>query len=132
MSLPPAKKVPAAKVLAVARELDTQDLEAVIHDLLTLRAQRSGPSLPREEALLFDKINRGLAPDKLQRFEILQHKRETETMSDREQTELIALTEEVEKLDVQRVKYLSKLAQLRKVSLRELMAQIGLRNKLHG
>jgi hypothetical protein len=132
MALSPIKKVPAAGVLAVARELDTQDLEAVIHSLLTLRAQRSGLSLPREEALLFDKINRGLAPEKLKRFELLQHKRATETMNHSEQTELIALSEEIERLDAQRIKYLSKLAQLRQVSLRELMAQIGLRNHPHG
>jgi hypothetical protein len=121
-----------AKVIAVARELNTQDLEAVIHDLLTLRAQRSTSALPKEEAVLLEKINKGLSDAQLQRLEYLQMRRTTETMSDQEQAELIALTIQIEKIDVQRLKYLTKLAQLRKVSLRELMAQIGLNARQRG
>lgn len=129
MALQRAKK---AQVVAVARELDTKDLEAVIHDLLTMRAQRSAPALPREEAALLAKINRGVSPEKLQRFESLQARRRAEAMNDQEQTELIALTEEMEKMDAQRVKHLAKLAQIRKISLRELMSQIGLSASIHG
>lgn len=132
MPVPPSKKIPAARVLAVARELDTQDLEAVIKDLLALRAQRQGATLPREELLLLEKINKSLKPEQLQRFEYLRRKGHREDINDTEQQELIDLTTQIEKFDAQRLKHLIKLAQLRRVSLREVMDQIGLRNQTHG
>jgi len=128
MAIHQAKKAPVAKVLAVAQELNMQDLESVIDNLLALRAQRSGRAMPKEEVALLEKINKGLAPEKFRRFEILDAKRRNETLSSQEHAELIALTEAMEQLDAQRIKYLTKLAQLRKITLRELMAQIGLRN----
>ncbi|MBN8682211.1 MAG: hypothetical protein J0L99_06150 [Chitinophagales bacterium] len=115
-----------AKVIAAAGELNAQDLETLISTLLVLRAQRSKVAMSAKESALLQKINRSLSTDQLRRLEYLQERRRAESMNDSEQHELISLIGEQEKLDVQRLKHMVKLAQLRKVPLRELAAQLGL------
>ena len=120
------KTAPVAKVIAATGELNAQDLETLISTLLVLRAQRSNVAISAKESALLQKINRSLSADQLRRLEYLQERRRAESMNDSEQHELITLIGEQEKLDVQRLKHLVKLAQMRKVPLRELAAQLGL------
>lgn len=62
-----------------------------------------------------------------QRFDLLTAKRSAETLTSEEYDELLALSDEIELRDAQRVEYLAELAQLRNISLRSLMQQLDIR-----
>ena len=66
-------------------------------------------------------------PDALQsRYRKLIASRRAETLTESEHTELLNLTNQVEKYDTERLKYLTKLARIRKISLTELLDELGI------
>jgi len=85
---------------------------------------------PREKALLA-RINRGLPKALRTRFYALVEKREAETLSKQEYRELLHLTDEVERLQVERIKMMVKLSRLRNTSLDQLMEELPIRKPLH-
>ncbi len=108
-------------------QLDTPALEHFISQVLTLRAKRIAPSVPKEEAELLQQINQGLPPDVQQRYDELTAKRRAETLTPEEHQELLALVGRIEQADAERVRALTELAQLRNVSVTTLMAELGIR-----
>jgi len=106
---------------------DTPALEHFISQVLTLRAKRIAPSVPKEEAELLQQINQGLPPDVQQRYDELTAKRRAETLTPEEHQELLALVGRIEQADAERVRALTELAQLRNVSVTTLMAELGIR-----
>jgi hypothetical protein len=79
----------------------------------------------KREAILLQKVNQSLPVATQQRFDDLNEKRRDETLTDEEHQELLALIEQIEENDVERVKDLGQLAQWRNVSLSVLMKQLG-------
>ena len=118
-------------LLKGVEQLSTPELENFVAEVLSIQAKRRAPSLPKEEAVLLQKINQGLPVATQQRFDYLHERRRDETLTDEEHQELLALIEQIEESDVQRVKYLGQLAQLRNVSLAVLMKQLGLGQHVH-
>jgi hypothetical protein len=118
-------------LLKGVEQLSTPELENFVAEVLSIQAKRRAPSLPKEEAVLLQKINQGLPVATQQRFDYLNERRRDETLTDEEHQELLALIEQIEESDVQRVKYLGQLAQLRNVSLAVLMKQLGLGQHVH-
>ncbi len=117
-------QVSSEDLLKAVAQLSSSELEQFMSLALVLRARRKAPSLPRSESELLLKINRGLPVNVQQRFDALIIKREAEILSAEEHNELLSLTQEVEALQVERLKYLSELAQLRKTSLSKLMDEL--------
>ncbi|MCP1381271.1 hypothetical protein [Runella salmonicolor] len=115
-----------------AERLDNRSLDAFIDDILSLRIRRETPDKQKEEAMLLKKINRSLPIEQIQRFRVLNQKRLEDDISEPEYAELLILLDKIEKLNVSRLKYLTSLARLRKVSVRELMNQLGISNSLNG
>ena len=113
-------------LLEAAAQLDAPELERFISELLALRARRTAPSLSKEESALLQQINEGLPPDVQQRYDALIEKRQAETLTPDEHQELIALNDQAEEADVERVKALAALAQIRNVSITDLMNELGL------
>ena len=71
-------------------------------------------------------INRGM-PDALQnRYRELIAGRRAETLTESEHAELLHLTNQVEKYDIERLKYLTELARIRKISLTELLDELSI------
>jgi hypothetical protein len=87
--------------------------------------------LSRAEADLLQRINASLSPEAWRRYEDLLARRQDETLTLAEQTELIALSDQLEALNVERLEALTELAQLRGVSVPELMTQLGLSPRAH-
>jgi hypothetical protein len=102
-------------------QLSTPDLDGVVRQVLALRAHRTAPSVPRQEAELLLTINQGLAPELHTRYAELIGKRREESLTPEEYQELLALTAQVESFEAQRVTALAELAQLRQTSLQALM-----------
>jgi hypothetical protein len=108
-------------------QLDMPELERFIAQVLTLRAKRIAPGLPKEEAGLLEKINQGLSPDAQRRYDELTAKRRAETLTSEEHQELLALIDRIERADAERAQTLTDLARLRKVSVTTLMSELGIR-----
>jgi len=111
-------------------QLDAPELERFVSQVLTLRAKRVAPCLTGQESRLLEKINQGLPPGVQQRYDHLTAKRHAEKLAPDEHQELLGLIDRVEQADAERLQALGELAQLRQVSLKALMAELGIR-KVH-
>lgn len=116
------------ELLNAANQLNEADLETLINRMLLLRARRKVPILPAEEASLLTQINQGIPPDLHQHYCSLTQKRDTETLTDKEYEELLELSDRIELLNAQRIEALAKLADLRQVSLQQLMDDLGIQS----
>jgi hypothetical protein len=114
------------ELIKAAHQLSETDLEQLLHQVVVLRARRKTQVLPEEEAQLLLKINQGVPADVRARYESLRQKREAETLTDAEYNALIQLSNQIEKIGAQRLEALASLAQLRQVSLLDLMATLGI------
>lgn len=109
--------------------LDNRSLDTFISNIVSLRARRSTPDKQKQEAFLLVKINKSLSlPDTL-RFKFLNQKHSEGSITEQEYVELSVLVEKIEKLNVSRLKYMTVLAQVRNVSVRDLMNQLGINQK---
>jgi len=114
------------ELLTVAEQLDTKELSAFSVKVSEMLAKRSRPGLSKQEARLLLRINEGLPIELLERAAVLHEKRRDENLPPAEQEELRHLTAKIEALHLDRMKLLVKLAQLRGVSLRALMNELGI------
>lgn len=86
------------------------------------------PQMSATEAALLQQINFSLSQIGWQRYHELQGKRMAETLTPAEQTELIALSDEIEAANVQRIEKLAQLAQIRQTTVRALINELGLQS----
>jgi len=120
------------EVLNGVAQLRLNELEQFADRVITLRAQRRAPSLPRVEAELLQQINNGPPPELWQRYEELNVQLHEETITLAEHTEFLELIDIIELADAARMRHLLELARLRAVSVETLMEQLGLRRHSHG
>ena len=110
-----------------ASQMPLTELEAIIHQLNAIVTRKRTSDKSLRDTVLLDKITRTvLEKSKRERYQALIFKSEMETVSDREQTELMELVEEEEKIRVKRLKYLIELSQLRNITLPQLMKTLEL------
>ena len=122
---------------ALRREATKQGLDTQGYILRTLRErlatarQLTAPRLPADEAALLQTINQGFSSETWQRYESLKAKRRVGTLTPQEQTELIALSDQMEEMNVRRMESVSQLAHLRKTSIDALMEDLGIKSSLY-
>jgi len=116
-------------LLKGVEQLEIKDLEKFVENVLKIRARKIAPSLSKEESSLIKKINKPLPKKLNQRFEVLNQKRQLETLTEREHKELIKITEKFEALNVARLKALADLSKIRQLPVRKLMKQLGITPK---
>jgi len=114
------------KLLKAVGQLNKSELEQFVSQVIKLRAQRIGHSLSQAEAQLIVNINQGLPPEAQKRYDELIDKRREESLGSDEYCELLRITDQIENLEAQRMEYLSELARFRRVSLTELMENMGI------
>ncbi len=90
------------------------------------RKTKLPPCLSAAETELLLKINRGFDEQTWERYDELKAKRRAESLTAQAHAELVALTNQQEALNLERVQALAELARLRKVGLREVMQQLGI------
>ncbi|MDA0242982.1 MAG: STAS/SEC14 domain-containing protein [Chloroflexi bacterium] len=120
-------EIPLETLLHGVAQLDTNHLEQFTRQVLALRAQRRAPHLSHREVELLQQINEGLPTPMQSRLQELVEQQQEGGLTAEAQQELLTLIAEVEERDALRLNLLGELAQLRGVSLREVMAQLGLR-----
>ena len=119
-------------LLKNVQQLSRADFEDFFAKMLAIRKSLVSEQLSAEEITLIQEIQDGL-PRKIQlRFEYLIGKRDAATISDEEYQELVKLTETVEAYDLKRLQLISRLAELRKLSLADTVEAFNLRPISHG
>jgi hypothetical protein len=112
------------QLLAAAIE---QGIEPGLYILNTLQERLlSNRSVSMTEAELIQKINIGLSPSDWGKYHALIAKRQAETLTQDEYQQLVAMSDRLEKLNVQRIQSLIQLAKLRQQTLPELMENLGI------
>jgi hypothetical protein len=114
------------ELIKAARQLNETDLDQLLHQVVVLRARRKIQVLPEEEAQLLLKINQGIPSDLRTSYQALRKKREAEILDAKEHDTLIQLSNHIEQIGAQRLEALANLAQLRQVSLLDLMETLGI------
>ncbi len=122
-----AAQVSTDELLKAVSQLSQPELEQFASRVIALEAQRKAPSLPRAEAELLLKINRGVPPEVQRRYDELIIKRRAESLTPDEYDELLRLTDQVEDSEARRLEHLAELARLRKTSLPALMKTWSIR-----
>ena len=114
------------ELLKAVEQLKLPELERFVSRVISLCAKKKGESFSKNETELLLKINRQIDPIIQKRYDELISKRQRETLISEEYEELLKLTDQIEKLEAERVKYLSQLAQLRRTPVSKLMKELGI------
>jgi len=96
-------------------------------DSIVIGEAKSVPRLSKRESELLLAINRGLPAKLAERYWILVSRRRSETLTPEEHQELLQLTDEVERLQAERIEHLAELARLRGKPLGVVMEELGIR-----
>jgi hypothetical protein len=114
----------------IAQRLQTeaakQGLDPDRFILNTLQERLQPHTTAPTEPQLLQQINLGLPPETWQQYHQLIDKRQAETLTPEEHTQLINISTHLETLNVQRIQALIQLATLRQQPLPELMESLGI------
>ena len=113
-------------LLDSASRLGANEFESFFKELLALRAKRIAPVLSEEENNLIEKIYAKLPSNTTAQYALFSEKRRLGTINPSEYETLLSLVPIVEKYNVERLQYIIKLAELRKLTPQILMNQLGL------
>ena len=83
------------ELIQAANELDETELDRLLQQIVTLRAQRKAHALPTEEADLLASINQGVPADLRAEYQALRAKREADTLTAAEHNALIQLSNQI-------------------------------------
>jgi hypothetical protein len=119
-------------LLQAVKQLKPSELEGFAWQIIALLARRKAPGLSKQESALLVKINQGIPPHMQDRYDELISKRQSETLSAEEYDELLQLTAQIEKLDVERLEDLKELACIRQTSLTALMEKLDIQTPAYG
>lgn len=119
-------------LLQGVQNLDLDTLEQLVDKVLLLRAERRAQSLSVDEVLLLKQINAQLPEATQVRFAKLKSRRQAEELTSAEHEELLEVVDQIEQRDLGRLQALTALAQLRNVTVRTLMQQLGLEKSQDG
>lgn len=124
-------QVSQEQLLKAVEQMHSEELEAFVTQVLALRARRDASATSPEESELLARINKGLPPESQSQYDELVAKRQAGTLSSDEHRELLRLSDEIERLNAERLDHLSQLARLRRTSLPELMRALGIEAPSH-
>jgi hypothetical protein len=114
-------------LLQSVSQMPLVELESFVHQLNAVILRKKTTNEQVQDTILLDKINSTvLDKTKRQRYQALIYILEMKNISDAEHTELMDLVEQEEKIRVKRLKYLIQLAQLRNITLPQLMKNLEL------
>lgn len=118
-------------ILEAVKQFSPSELESFTQQVQLIQAQRKTPHLSKRETELLKQINQGIPQTFWQPYKQLAAKRDVGTLTETEHKELLRLSDEMERLNAERLGYLVELAQLRNVSLTELMEKLGIQPLNH-
>jgi hypothetical protein len=117
----------AQDIMEAIGHLGPVELDRVARSVRRLRAMQPETEQQRREAQLLKIIRQRRPPQLGRHYHELLRKLEAETLSSEERQKLMPLIEMSEAFAARRVKSLVELAQIRNVSLPELMQELGIK-----
>jgi hypothetical protein len=108
-------------LLQAVGQLSPPELDRFVAEVLALRSRRGPARLDAAQSELLARINRNLPEGLRARYDELIARRRDESLAPGEHEELLRLTAEAERLEVERLAALAELARIRGVPLRTLM-----------
>ena len=123
----PTMQVESDQLLNAALQMPDDEFQHFVTKLFTVKARTRTPTLSERESDLLPRINQGLSATEAKRMRTLIGKRQSYAITETELQELMGLTDESERLNVERMKALLELAQMRGVTLDEVMKQLQIR-----
>jgi hypothetical protein len=121
----------AQELLTAVKKLAPNEMDQFMTKVKALDAHRQMSRLSPKEKELLAKINQGLPKAFQKRYYALVEKRREGTISKKDYRELLRLTDDVERLQVERVKWMVELSRLRKISLSQLMEELPIKTPSH-
>jgi hypothetical protein len=112
------------QLLRGVAQLETSDLERFVEQVNLILSQRK--TTHQVESQLLQRIRQSLPETTHQRYNQLSEKLRSETIAPDEHQELLSLIDVVEQANVDRLQCLVELAQLRQISLNDLMKQLDI------
>lgn len=113
-------------VLQLIPQLELKDLEDFVGQVGVILAQKKTPEIPKREAELLFKINHWIDPKVEYRYDELYEKLREDTITTAEHEELLQLIDIVENQNVERMRHLIELAEMRDISLEVLIKQLNI------
>ncbi|MGH9931051.1 MAG: STAS/SEC14 domain-containing protein [Pyrinomonadaceae bacterium] len=127
----PTIQIEKEQLLNAVLQMPRNELEEFVRKVFSLKAREHTPTLSERESELLLQINRGLPAQTRKRLNELIEKRQSHTIQQDELQELRQLTDQIEKSDAERLKWLIDLAALRNLPLDDLINQLGLKPYPH-
>jgi uncharacterized damage-inducible protein DinB len=122
----------AQALLKDVAQMPLLEMERFVQAVNGLITQKKTTDKSYRERFLLQKINETvLGKEKTERYKLLVQKLEAETLTDAEYTEFMQLADNEEKIRYERLTYLVELAQLKSITLPELMDKMGLNRPAH-
>ncbi len=113
-------------------QMPISEMERFVEQVNALIIQKKTRDKGYRERFLLGKINQTvLSKEKILRYQKLVEKLEAETISKAEYKTFMKLTEEEETIRYERLTYLVELAQLKSITLPQLMDNLGLNRPTH-
>ena len=123
----------AQTLLKDVAQMPLPEIERFVQSVHALITQRKSTDKTYQDRLLLRKINETiLGATKTKRYQLLVQKLEAETISDSEYKEFMQLAEQEEVIRYERLTYLVELAQIRSITLPQLMENLGLNRPANG
>jgi hypothetical protein len=119
-------RVSAAELLHAVEQLPPVELDEFVKNVISFQAHRKAKGLPATETEFLQHINKPLPTTLLNRYRELIALRREERLTEEEYTELLRTGDEMERFNSERLKWLAELAQLRGVSLRKVIDDLGI------
>jgi hypothetical protein len=114
------------ELLRLIEQLSPTELDQLVAQVHSLRAERDPSRLTAAESQLLMRINQGLPDDLDCRYSELIARRRDETLTTDEHEELLRLTDQIERLEADRLEALAELARIRGIALSTLMRDLGI------
>jgi hypothetical protein len=126
-------EIDAQSLLTSISQVSVNELEFFFREINALITRKKATDKDYRDRALLTKINQTVLPKiKAERYMSLHQKLEYETLSETEHKEFMDLVHQEEILRNKRVKYLIELAQLRAITLPQLMQSLGLNTRSNG
>jgi hypothetical protein len=118
--------VSVEQLLRALRQMKDAELAEFCQQVAKLQAERRAAHLTVAESELFRRINCSLTQSEREEYDGLKDKRDAGTLTEVEHGRLVELSDRSERLHAERLAAVAELARLRRISLREMMQQLGL------
>jgi len=121
-------EVSRKQLLEAIKTMPPEERRVFLEEAGSLQASEGPTRLSAKESELLERINAGPSQEEWAKFHELRERRRDETITEKEQAELLHLVDVIEQFQAARVEALVALSQLRGIPLPELMQSLGIKS----